>query len=73
MAICLANGAQNLGSRPKAQQTFVLDAVVHDQSAMLARVQMYDDHDVVPMLVGTMSIWLTSRHASGGTAPVGGR
>lgn len=72
MAICLADGAQNLGSRPKAQQTFVLDAVVQDQSAMLARVQMYDD-DVVPMLIGTMRIWLTSRYASGRTAPVGGR
>jgi DHA2 family multidrug resistance protein len=56
---------------PKVQQPFVLDALVQNQSVMLATVQMYGVL-VVVMVIAAMSIWLIPRPASGGGTPIGG-
>jgi DHA2 family multidrug resistance protein len=56
---------------PKAQQPFLLDALVQEQSVMLATVQIYGVL-VVIMLVAAMSIWLIPRPPSGNAVPTGG-
>ncbi len=64
------NSLASLGL-PKAQQPFVLDALVQEQSVMLATVQMYGVL-VVIMVIAAMSLWLIHRPAAGGAPPVGG-
>jgi MFS transporter, DHA2 family, multidrug resistance protein len=64
------NALASLGLQ-KAQQPFVLDVLIQDQSVMLATVQMYR-FLIVLMLVAAMSIWLIPRPANSGAPSVGG-